>query len=182
MTCIRAEQLAAIQKFQSVGAPVSGPKLAEKPPQASLGSNAQSPVGSQTNAVVTQQPTSAEQTTAIQKFQSVPAPAQSSAPTLPAQHSTSAEGNSDGGKLIAFLVLLIVVGCGWLLYHYGRAQRRAIVDAQRMRAIVDARVREAIEAIKAEFPFFFPSTANGSNLSILCMDQQGERLRFVDLR
>ena len=124
VTCIRAEQLAAIQKFQSVGAPVSGPKLAEEPPQASLGSNAQSPVGSQTKAVVTQQPTSVEQTTAIQKFQSVPAPAQSSAPTLPGQHSTSAEGNSDGGKLIAFLVLLIVVGCGWLLY---RAQRRAIV-------------------------------------------------------
>ena len=113
-----------------------------------------------------------------------PAPSQTAtAPALsqPAQHSTSAEGNSDGGMSFFWVWLSIVAGVGGLaLYRSNKKHKRA----QRLRAIVDERVltlRKAIEPIEAEFPFMFVSNYSNSGLmSILFMDQQGERLRFVD--
>lgn len=94
--------------------------------------------------------------------------AEPSTPTLPAQQPISA---------IWFLVLL-ALGIGLAFYFHKRERNER---EKRVRELNDARefVLLEVKAIEADFPFMFPSMAD-YGISILCMDRQGERLRFVD--
>jgi hypothetical protein len=98
----------------------------------------------------------------------------------PPEQSTPAEGSS-GGWIILLALLVGVVGL--VIYRSNKNYEDAQIDegvkrAKRaIREAHDLAISKVINTIKTEFPFMF-SSDNG--MSILCMDRQGERLRFVD--
>jgi peptidoglycan hydrolase-like protein with peptidoglycan-binding domain len=96
---------------------------------------------------------------------------------LPAQESTLA-ADTVGGRIFGFFVL--IVGVIWLVIWLSNKNERdkRAKDERSKRYARDLALSNATEAIKTEFPFVFSST---SGMSVLCMDRQGERLRFVDV-
>src|SRR5262249_9624795 len=100
----------------------------------------------------------------------------------PIQQSTATE--SSPVKIILFLALL--GGPIWLVVKFlkGRAVEQAERDKQ---ARMLNAMGEAMGPIAAEFPFVFPSysvfASDGepkSTVTTLCMDRDGERLRFLE--
>ena len=99
------------------------------------------------------------------------------APASSAQPApSSGEGISDVWVIISILATLLA-GVGLVIY-YSPLPTKITEHAKRVRALNEARelaYRKWKEAFTAEFPFIF-----SSGNSLLCMDRQGERLRFVD--
>jgi hypothetical protein len=89
--------------------------------------------------------------------------------TAPASSPQPVQPESSSGGAINFLVLLVVAGVIWLAVKFFKKREER---AQRVHAL--NAMRKWAEPMLAEFPFWFISA-----LQILCMDREGERLRFI---